>query len=38
MNDLKKFKEMKDEETLNPWLITDIDYSMDGNPYAANIK
>jgi len=38
MNDLKKLKEMKDEETLNPWLITDIDYSLKGNPYTVNLK
>ncbi|CDW88670.1 UNKNOWN [Stylonychia lemnae] len=38
MNDMRKLKEMKDEETLNPWLITDIDYIMDGNPYVVNLK
>lgn len=33
MNDPKKLQEMKDEEILNPWIITDLDYSLEGNPY-----
>jgi hypothetical protein len=34
MNDAKKLKELRDEEILNPWIITDLDYSLDGNPYV----
>jgi hypothetical protein len=34
MNDPKKLKELRDEEILNPWTITDLDYALDGNPFA----
>jgi hypothetical protein len=34
MMDPKKLKELRDEEVLNPWLVTDIDYSLDGNPFV----
>jgi hypothetical protein len=34
MNDPKKLKQLRDEEVLNPWIITDLDYALDGNPYA----
>ena len=33
ISDPKKLKEMRDEEILNPWIITDLDYALDGNPY-----
>jgi hypothetical protein len=33
MNDLKKAQEMKDEELINPWIITDVDESLNGNPF-----
>lgn len=36
INDPKKLKELRDEETLNPWLVTDLDYTLDGNPYCSN--
>lgn len=32
--DAKKAKELRDEEMLNPWTITDLDFSMDGNPHV----
>ena len=35
MNDAKKLKELRDEEVLNPWLITDLDYCLNGNPYIS---
>lgn len=38
MNDAKKYQQFKDEEILNPWLITDLDYSLDGNPYTLENK
>eukprot|EP00347_Sterkiella_histriomuscorum_P001976 403369947 len=38
MNDPKKIQQMKDEEILNPWLITDLDYSLDGNPFTIDTK
>lgn len=28
INDAKKLKELRDEELLNPWLITDLDYTL----------
>jgi hypothetical protein len=34
MNDPKKLKELRDEELLNPWIITDLDFALDGNPFA----
>jgi len=34
MQDPKKMKELRDEEVLNPWLITDLDYALDGNPFV----
>ena len=34
MNDAKKLKELRDEEILNPWLITDLDYTLKGNPFV----
>ncbi len=34
MMDPKKLKELREEEVLNPWLVTDIDYSLDGNPFV----
>ena len=34
LNDPKKLKELRDEELLNPWIITDLDYALEGNPYA----
>jgi hypothetical protein len=34
MTDPKKLKELREEEVLNPWLVTDIDYSLDGNPFV----
>ena len=27
-------QQMREEEMVNPWLITDFDQSLDGNPYA----
>ena len=38
MNDAKKLKEMRDEEVLNPWVITDLDYALDGNPYISELN
>ena len=32
--DSKKAQELKDEELVNPWVITDLDYSLDGNPFV----
>ncbi len=34
MNDPKKLKELRDEELLNPWIITDLDFALDGNPFV----
>ncbi len=34
MMDPKKLKELRDEEVLNPWLITDLDFTLDGNPFV----
>ena len=34
MMDPKKLKDLREEEVLNPWLVTDIDYSLDGNPFV----
>ena len=34
MMDAKKLKELRDEEILNPWLVTDLDFTLDGNPYV----
>jgi hypothetical protein len=33
-NDAKKLKELRDEEVLNPWLVTDLDYTLEGNPFV----
>ena len=30
-NDLEKAQQIKHEEVINPWLITDIDYTLDDN-------
>lgn len=34
VNDPKRLKELRDEELLNPWIITDLDYAMDGNSFV----
>jgi hypothetical protein len=34
LGDAKKLAALRDEEVLNPWLITDLDYSLDGNPFV----
>jgi hypothetical protein len=34
MHDPKKFQQLRDEELLNPWIITDLDFSLDGNPFV----
>lgn len=34
MYDAKKTQALRDEEVLNPWIITDIDYAMQGNPFT----
>jgi len=34
MGDAKKLAALRDEETLNPWQVTDLDYCLDGNPFA----
>ena len=33
LNDAKKMQELRDEEVLNPWLVTDLDFALNGNPY-----
>ena len=33
MNDPKRLQQLKDEELFNPWIITDIDFSLEGNPF-----
>lgn len=34
MHDNKKAQEMKEEEFLNPWIITDLDLVYGGNPFV----
>jgi hypothetical protein len=31
-------QEMKDEEILNPWIITDLDLCLKGNPHIEGMK
>lgn len=31
--DKKKEQELKDEEIINPWIVTDLDESLQGNPF-----
>ena len=37
MNDKKRMQELRDEEMVNPWVITDLDFSLNGNPFCVSI-
>lgn len=34
LGDAKKLASLRDEETLNPWQVTDLDFCLDGNPFS----
>lgn len=34
LGDPKKLANLRNEEVLNPWLITDLDFALDGNPFV----
>ena len=36
-NDKKRMQELRDEEVINPWIITDLDCSLNGNPFCVSI-
>jgi hypothetical protein len=36
MNDVKRLASLRDEETINPWVISDLDYSLAGNPFVVS--
>jgi len=35
IKDPKKAAELKHEEIVNPWLITDLDFALKGNPHVS---
>ena len=34
MGDARKLASLRDEETLNPWQVTDLDFCLEGNPFV----